>query len=163
MYKSIVTMLILWVTLTSYGFASSPTVVQRTWGSATPVSSSTEAQETSENEPVVSKKPTVMVRWTAGVWGIGELTTVKSTMPDGVTTGSTGSAVSMKDVIKAEVAEENAVEEMPTEGVGITESYPDMWLADTGAMPRNALYLLISLFGILGMTLLVATKRKEYA
>jgi hypothetical protein len=47
-------------------------------------------------------------------------------MPDGVTTGSTGSAVSMKDVIKAEVAEENAVEEMPTEGVGITESYPDM-------------------------------------
>jgi hypothetical protein len=55
------------------------------------------------------------------------------------------------------------VEEMPTEGVGITESYPDMWLADTGAMPRNALYLLISLFGILGMTLLVATKRKEYA
>ena len=165
MFKSIVTMLVFWVTLTSYGFAiSTPTTESRTgWSGLANASSTTRTETDTKRNKKPIHKP-VMIRWTAGEWGIGNLKTMHVT-PAATTQPSVDTSsepeVTMIDVIKVEVVQENTEEPMPTEGVGITEAYPNTWLAHTGAKERNVFYLLISLFGMIGMAFLFGTAREE--
>jgi len=155
MFKWITAIALVCLMVSGFGFAATSSSSSRTWGSSAPVAVSTEVQETTTTKEEV--KSTVVIRGTAGAWGIGQVTTMKTEIMPVVPTGS---VVSLKEVIKAEIVEEETEEPMPTSGVGITEAYPNDWLAHTWAAQRNAMYLLISLFGVFWLMLVM---RKEDA
>lgn len=161
MSKFIASIAIIGVMLSGFWLAAD----QRTWGQLFLSTADDATSVTSATKKTVAPVPMsapVIMRWTPGAWGIGVLGAIKVNNPS-MNTQAT-SEVTETDVEDTPSEQEVFAEEiinntqMPTVGVWITEPYPDAWLAHTGAAQRNAFYLLISLFGIVG---LMGVMRKE--